>query len=151
MSYNEGAVIVPIETLAEYIGKVAPFSVTPENYERVQLLKRPALHELVFDAHDRRYIIYGADSADFPLCEDFADVCYGDVKRESIRAGLAVRPAFGLLEYTMNAIDPKTYQNMRHAINWAVYEDGSIEFFEPQTDSWMSRPNDCKSMDNFRL
>lgn len=150
MSYNEGAEIVPIDVLSDFITKVAPGADLPANYERVQLLQRAALHSLVFDAHDRTYITYGADSPDFPLCEDFADVCYGDVKRAAIRDGLAVRPAFGLLEYTMNAKDVDG-QNLRHAINWAVYADGSMEFFEPQLDKWMDQPDDCKSMDLFRL
>lgn len=150
MTYNEGAEIVPISVLDEHLGSVEPDAETPDNYARVQLLTRDAMHAMVFDAHDRTYISYGSDSPDFPLCEDFADVCRGDVKRLAIKCGLAVRPAFGLLEYTMNAKDADG-QNLRHAINWAAYADGTVEFFEPQTDKWMDRPEDCKSMDVFRL
>ena len=67
-----------------------------------------------------------------------------DVLRGAIKAGLAVRPAFGTIEYTKNSGD-------RHSINFAAYADGTLEFYEPQTDTWMDQPDDCKSIETFSL
>lgn len=144
MTYDEGAVVVPVSVLSTRIVALAPDADTDFPYDRVQLLTRAATHTLVLWTHDRSYISYGADSSDFPLCEDFADVCGGDIKRGAVRARLAVRPCFGRLDYTRKG-------GLRHAINWASYADGTAEFYEPQTDAWMPMPDQCQSMDLFRL
>lgn len=145
MGYNAGAEIVPLHVLNDVLLARAPeLRRLPDGYARVQLLAECDIKRLVFDAHDRSYIVYGELSADFPLCMDFAAICAGDVLRQSIRSGLAVRPAFGTLAYTRK-------QGPRHAINWAVTADRRVLFLEPQADQWLDQPKDATTLDEFRL
>lgn len=143
MSYNESARIVPMDLAAVYLPSTA-HKPSRGDYERVQLLTEEAYKKLVFEGYDSSHIVYGSLSKDFPLCLDFANICAGDVLRESIKAGLAVRPFFGVLVYTKTA-------GGRHAINYAVTIDGKILYFEPQTDTWLDRPKDLDTYDDFTL
>lgn len=143
MSLNAGAVIVPTGVASAVLDQAAERP-TDSDYARVQLLTESAIRKMVFDNHDRSYIVYGSLSPDFPLCADFANICAADVLRGAVKAGLAVRPFFGVLIYT------KT-DGSRHAINFAVTADKRVIFFEPQADKWMDRPEDCLTMDEFRI
>lgn len=143
-SYNDGADIVPLDVANVALQVLAGLNAKiPDNYNRVQRLTEDGIKRLVFEAHDRDYIIYGELSGDFPLCADFASIAAGDVLRGAVKDGLAVRPFFGTLYYTKS--------KGRHAINFAGLQDGRVLFFEPQTDQWLSQPEDCKSMDEFRI
>lgn len=143
MSYNDGAVIVPTSVASAVFDQAAERP-NDSDYARVQLLTESAYQKLVFDHHDRTYIVYGELSKDFPLCMDFANICAADVLRGAVKAGLAVRPCFGVLVYTKKA-------GVRHAINYAVTSDKRVLYFEPQTDIWIDEPEDFKTADEFRL
>jgi len=153
MSYNDGAEIVPSGVFQNLLraDPRAANAKTPDNYARFQLLTEAGYHALFFENYDRSYIQYGADSPDFPLCADFAEVCHGDVLKGAIKAGFAIRPGCGALYYTKNAIDPKTGEHERHAIEYAACAGThKIIYREPQDDAWMSEPDDCLTMDEFR-
>lgn len=147
MSINEGARIAPLIAANDSLVKAAGAAMLlPDNYARVQLLTEDGYRALVYSGYDSTYIVYGELATDFPLCADYADICANDVKREAIKRGLSVRPYFGVLYYTMNATDTKG-RNKRHAINFAICEDGRVLFFEPQGSKWLDRPYDLKSYD----
>lgn len=146
MSYNEGAQIVPLFDVkfALLADPRAAKAKVPDNYARFQLLAEEGYHKIVFEGYDHVSIQYGADSPDFPLCEDFSAICKADVLRAAIKDGLAVRPAFFQLDYTKKS-------GARHSINAAVLAfGGGIIYYEPQTDEWLSEPVDCLTMDEFR-
>ena len=143
MTINEGSEIVPLDVLCGLLDPQGDADV-PDDYNRVQLLTEMAYRDLVFNWYDKSYLDYGSLSKDFPLCMDFAKICASDVLRGSVKLGLAVRPAFGILSYT------KTSKS-RHAINWAVTVDRRISFYEPQKNEWLAQPKECKTMDRFQL
>ena len=144
MSYNDGAQIVPIRVLQGVISQIAPGAIFLPPYARVQLLTESAMKQLVLDYFDATGISYGSESPDFPLCEDFSDEARVAVKRGARLAGLAVRPAFGNLDYIR-----KTPPS--HSINWAVVVGGEILYYEPQTQAWLDAPADFQSFYQFRL
>lgn len=144
MTYNEGAAIVPIAKTQDMLLAIAPDADFDGDYARVQLLTSAAYHTLVFQNHDRSYISYGIYSTDFPLCADFATMCCADVLRGSIKAGLACRPGF--LRVIFNRTDGSV-----HEICGALRPDGTMEYYEPQTDTWSSTPDLFKSFVSFKL
>ena len=146
MRYNDGAEIVPIEVFQGILRGIADFAaIVPENYARVQLLTDEAYRDILFKKWDRLDFPYGSLSGDYPLCEDIAEFCRGDVQRAALRAGVAVRLGFGTLNYTKNA-------GLRHAINYRVIATThDVLYFEPQTDAYLASPKDCQTMDEFRL
>lgn len=143
MSYNQGAEIVSLSEFNDILRAVAPDAELPDDYNRIQLLTENAYRNLVFANHDRSYIKYAELSNDFPICSDFAEVCFGQIRAGSIKAGLAVRPGFGWLNYTK--------PTSRHRINYAVTVKREVLYYEPQTDEWMDTPKDLKTLDRFRL
>ena len=145
MTMNEGSRIVPlVEVNAILLAASRPGVVLPNDYKRVQLLTEDAIRDLVFKFYDRTYLGYGTLSPDFPLCMDFANICSADVLRGAVKAGLAVRPGFGVAIYTKNS-------GSRHAINYAATVDRRVFYFEPQLSLWLAEPDDCGTMDEFKL
>lgn len=142
MDYNEGSEIVPLEVL----NAALPRGAQPvRGYNRIQLLSEDALRTMVASAYNRAALPgYGEFSNDFPLCMDFAAISYGDVLRYAIEDGLAVRPGFGVLEYTQTDPHP------RHAINFGMVAfTHKIIYFEPQASEWLAEPANLKSLDLF--
>lgn len=150
MSYNQGAEIVSLSEFNDILRAVAPCAEFPDDYDRIQLLTENAYRNLVFANHDRSYIKYAELSNDFPICSDFAEVCFGQIRAGSIKSGLADRPGFGWFNYTKNEVNEKG-QNKRHRINFAVTVQRKVLYYEPQTDDWLDTPKDCKTLDRFRL
>ena len=130
-----------------------PAAVVDTDYARFLLPKQPDIEALAGDWNPTE-IVYGSIAPDWPLCYDYAEECAAFIRMQAYRKGWAMRPAFGVLRYTMNAVytdGPYKGDSITHAICFAVLEDLHIRYFEPQTGEWMDEPVDCKSKDTWEI
>lgn len=151
--FLSGSEIATQEDVSTILTSIAPQSKVDDEYDHFMLLTYEGVKSLVADCWDSSWIVYGSDSPDFPLCYDFAAACEMAVRTAAIKKNFKMRPAFGVLRYTMNAMNDDG-QNIRHAICFVVTSNCQIKYFEPQiveTGRWMDTPRDMKSLDNFYI
>lgn len=87
--------------------------------------------KLVREAWNPSTLAYHSNSDEFPDCDEFALCALGRVNEKAADLGLKYGPAFAAISCTLE-------DGVPHLLNLAVFGDGSVELFEPQTGQWHS-------------
>lgn len=125
----------------------------PPTVERAKVIcyQKDQFRALVYKYHDTTGLSYGFNGPRSPICRDYTLQAIAQVQKGAIDEGHPDTPAFGWLDYTKNAINPDTKKNRRHAIAFAIYADGTVDWYDTQVKRWLIAPDDVKSLDSLEI
>ena len=124
-SYLEGSIEISSDELRSILNQFNPLRLSFVDTKYL-LLDYEKIKDMFFDFHSAFNII---GHPEFPDCDDFAFICWADILRGAIKDGFRLSPAGGLI--TLTRISGK-----RHQLNFAVTNQRSLRFYEPQTGKW---------------